>query len=183
MFLIGFYVGRNMMYQKLDQYKPLFKKIMLLGFVIGIPACFATAWFDGDGKSIYKDPLGLLDTSFYAIGMVPLCLAYVCAICMYWIKTKGNNWLRIFAPVGRMALTNYLLQSIISIFIFYGAGLGYGQSIGPVYFIPIVFGIYILQIIFSNFWFRYFQYGPMEWIWRQLTYGRRLPLKKHYDVN
>ncbi len=183
MFLIGFYVGRKMMYQNLQEYKSLFKKLMLWGFVIGIPACFATAWFAEDGKNVYQSPWGLLDSFFYAIGVVPLCLAYVSAVCLYWIKTRGQNWLQIFAPVGRMALTNYLLQSVVAISIFYGAGLGWGQEMGPVYFIPIAIGIYILQIIFSHAWFRYFQYGPLEWIWRQMTYGKRLPLKKSLFEN
>lgn len=183
MFLIGFYVGRKMMYQHLQQYKLLFKKLMFWGFVIGIPACLAMAWFERDEKSIYSSAWGLVDTSFYALGVAPLCLAYVSAICLYWIKTGGKNWLLIFAPVGRMALTNYLLQSVVAIVIFYGVGFGWGQEMGPVYFIPISVGIYILQVIFSHGWFKYFQYGPLEWVWRQLTYGKRLPLRKKIADN
>jgi uncharacterized protein len=84
----------------------------------------------------------------------------------------------VFAPVGRMALTNYLLQTIFGILIFYGLGLGVGQKIGPVYFIPVAIGFYLLQVIFSNMWFTYFQFGPLEWAWRSLTYWKRQPMKK-----
>jgi uncharacterized protein len=77
-----------------------------------------------------------------------------------------------------MALTNYLLQTIFGVLLFYGLGLGLGQKFGLVYLFPIAIGIFILQVIYSNFWFRYFQYGPLEWVWRQLTYGKRLPIRK-----
>jgi uncharacterized protein len=178
MFLIGFYVGRKMMYANLSNYATLLKKLMLWGFIIGLPASFAMAWFAGDGKNVYQSVWGLLDTFFYAIGVVPLSLAYVSAICLYWVKTKGINKLSVFAPVGRMALTNYLLQTIFGVLIFYGVGLGVGQKIGPVYFIPIAIGFYLLQVIFSNIWLKYFQFGPFEWAWRSLTYGKKQPMKK-----
>ncbi len=178
MFLIGFYVGRKMMYANLSNYATLFKKLMLWGFIIGIPASFAMTWFEVDGKNVYQSVWGLLDTFFYAIGVVPLSLAYVSAVCLFWIKTKGINKLNVFAPVGRMALTNYLLQTIFGVLIFYGFALGVGQKIGPVYFIPIAFGFYLLQVHFSNIWLKHFQFGPLEWLWRQLTYGKRLPLRK-----
>lgn len=80
--------------------------------------------------------------------------------------------------MGRMALTNYLMQTILGIIIYYGVGLGYGGHIGPAVFIPIGLCVYTLQIIYSNIWFKYFNYGPMEWIWRMLTYGKRLNIIK-----
>ena len=171
MFLIGFYVGRNMMYANLAQYKPLLKKIMLWGFVVGIPFSIAMAYFEGDDKNIYRSAWGMADTISYAFGVVPLSLAYVSTICLLWVKTKGVSKLHVFASVGRMALTNYLMQTIIACLLFYGVGFGLGQKFGLVYLFPIATGIYSLQVLYSNIWFRYFQYGPMEWIWRQLTYG------------
>jgi len=177
MFLLGFYAGRKMIYINLDQYERLFRLLRKWGFIIGIPCSIALAIFEIDEKGI-PDPMGLLETFFYAISVVPMSLAYVAALCLTWIKTKGNSKWRILAPVGRMALTNYLMQTILGILIFYGLGLGLGGNIGPVLCFPIAIGIYILQIIYSNWWFKYFQYGPLEWVWRQLTYGKRLSLKR-----
>jgi uncharacterized protein len=77
-----------------------------------------------------------------------------------------------------MALTNYLMQTIIGISIYYGVGLGFGSRVGPSFFVPIGIAVYLIQVAYSHFWFRYFNFGPMEWIWRQLTYGKRLPLLK-----
>ena len=178
MFLIGFYVGRKMMYANLGQHIALLKKIRFWGLALGLPASVAMVYFEGDDKQVIASALGLLDSFFYAIGVVPLALAYAASLYLFWIKTGGINKLNVFAPVGRMALTNYMMQTIIAISIFYGAGFGLGQKFGLVYLFPIAIGIFILQVIYSNIWLRYFQYGPLEWIWRQLTYGKKLPLKK-----
>ena len=121
--------------------------------------------------------MGMFDAVTYAISVVPLSLAYVATFCLYW-KKKPVSKLRFLAPVGRMALTNYIMQTVLCIIIFYGVGYGFGGDIGPSVFWPIALGIYILQIIYSNFWFRYFLYGPLEWIWRWLTYGKLLKMLK-----
>jgi len=178
MFLIGFYAGRKGIYQHLEAYRGLFKKIRNYGFTIGIVGSAGRVYFEMDGKNIYSSAWGLMDTLFYAITVVPLALAYVSVICLIWIKAKETTVLRHLAPAGRMALTNYLSQTIICIFLFYGIGLGLGTKFGPVFIYPMAMVIFILQVIFSNYWFRYFNYGPLEWIWRLLTYGKRFPLKK-----
>ncbi len=177
MFLMGFYAGRKMIYASLENYVSLLIKIRRWGFIIGIPSSMAMAYFEIDEKSI-PNASGLFDTLFYALGVVPLSLAYVSAICLNWVKKKGNSNWRILAPVGRMALTNYLMQTILGISIFYGVGFGFGGSIGPTVFIPIGIGIYLFQIIYSNWWMKHFNYGPFEWIWRMLTYGKKLSIRR-----
>ena len=177
MFLLGFYAGRKMMYLHLDNYVLLFKKLRLWGFVVGIPAAIASTYFEIFQKHI-PNPIGLGHTTFYALSVVPLCLAYASVICLHWIKKKGNSKLKVLAPLGRMALTNYLMQTIIGITLYYSVGFGFGGNIGPVIFVPIGLAVYALQVLYSNLWFKYFNYGPMEWIWRQLTYWKKLPLRK-----
>ncbi len=178
MFLLGFYAGRKMIYLRLESYVSLFKKLRRWGLIIGIPAALACTYFEIYGQRI-PNAGGLAHTLFYAISVVPLCLAYVSVVCLRWIKKKGSSKLRFLAPVGRMALTNYLMQTIIGITLYYGVGFNLGGSIGPAYFMPIGLAVYALQIAYSNWWFRHFDYGPMEWIWRQLTYGKGLPLLKN----
>jgi uncharacterized protein len=179
MFLLGFYAGRKMMFLQLENYITLFKKLRLWGFIIGIPAALACTYFELFAQSAMKSAVSTLGYSFfYAISVVPLCLAYASVICLRWIRKSGNSRLKILAPVGRMALTNYLMQTVIGITIYYGVGLGYGGNIGPAIFIPIGIAVYVLQILYSNLWFNYFNYGPLEWIWRMLTYGKRLRILK-----
>ena len=77
------------------------------------------------------------------------------------------------AAVGRLALTNYLMQSALCAFIFTGAGLALVGELNRAMLYPVVLAIWILQIGFSHFWLKHFRFGPMEWLWRFLTYGRR----------
>jgi uncharacterized protein len=166
-----------MMFANLEQHKPLLLRLRKWGFIIGIPANIAIAICEIDGKSV-PHAAGLLDTFFYAIGVMPLSLAYASALTLHWMKRKGETPFKKLAPVARMALTNYLMQTVIGIILFYGIGFGFGGDIGPVIFFPIAFAIYLLQILYSNIWFKHFQYGPLEWIWRQLTYGKKLAIRK-----
>jgi uncharacterized protein len=77
-----------------------------------------------------------------------------------------------FSYVGRMALTNYLVQSLICTTIFYSYGLGLYGRVGPLADLFLGLVIYSLQIPFSQWWLSTHRYGPMEWVWRRLTYGR-----------
>lgn len=179
MFLLGFYAGRKMMYLNLENYISLFKKLRLWGFVVGVPAALLCTYFEiFADKYVGKDYALLGHSLFYAFSVVPLCLAYISIICLHWIKKKGDSRLKILAPMGRMALTNYLVQTIIGVTIYYGAGFGLGGNIGPAIFIPVGLAVYAFQVLYSHLWFKYFNYGPLEWIWRMLTYGKRLKILK-----
>lgn len=180
MFLLGFYVGRKMMYQQLENYVVLFKSLKKWGLIIGIPTGIGLAACEAFGKQI-PHPLGLAQTTLYAISVVPLSLAYASWLCLHWIKTEGNTRWKILAPLGRMALTIYIMQTLMGIFLFYGVGLGWGGNIGPTVFFPIAIGMYLFQIAFSHWWFRYYNYGPLEWIWRMLTYGKYLKITKSIE--
>lgn len=177
MFLLGFYAGRKMMYTQLEIYVPLFRKLRFWGLLVGIPAGVASFYFEFFQEGI-PDPIGLLHSFFYAISVVPLSLAYTAMICLYWIKHNGSGRLKIFAPMGRMALTNYIMQTVFGILLYYGVGLGLGGHTGPSVFIPLGILVYVVQMVYSYWWFRYYNFGPLEWIWRQLTYGKRLLLRK-----
>jgi uncharacterized protein len=179
MFLLGFYAGRKMIYANLENYVSLFRKIRLWGFVIGIPSALACTYFEVFAGEVMNSKLsGMGHTVFYALSVVPLCLAYTSVICLHWIKKKSDSKLKVLAPMGRMALTNYLMQTIIGITIYYGVGFGFGGNIGPSIFIPIGLVVYVFQVLYINIWFKYFNYGPFEWIWRMLTYGKKLRILK-----
>lgn len=126
--------------------------------------------------------MGLKQTIAYALGVAPLALAYASAIALLYIHTSFKKILSVLAPQGRMALTNYLVQTIIGIFTFSHVGFGF-QSLGPAGWTLFALGIFALQVVMSTIWLHYFQFGPMEWIWRQLTYGKRLPLKKNHQLS
>jgi uncharacterized protein len=178
MFLLGYYAGRKMIYIKISENIGLLKNLRKLGFMIGLPFSVGMLYFDLDGKRIPSDWIGLADTICYALGVVPLCLAYTASILLSWNKNRENSWLNLLSPVGRMALTNYLAQTVISMTIYYNLGMGMGAKFGYTYVLMISFGILFFQVLYSHLWFRIANYGPMEWIWRQLTYGKKIPLFK-----
>lgn len=177
-FILGLYVGRKLIYARLEENKALLKKIQARGFMIGLPLSVAYAYFELKGGPHFPDPGALLTTVLYALSVVPLSLAYTSTICLWYLKNSKSRFLNVFAAPGRMALTNYLLQSIIGIGIFYGIGLGLGAKTGLAYVLLIAIAVYIVQVICSFFWLQYFNYGPFEWIWRMLTYGKILKLRK-----
>lgn len=152
MFLVGFLVGRKMIYANLENYVSLFKKIRRWGFIIGIPSAIACTYFEIFASSDMKPGLAHMgDTVFYALSVVPLSLAYVSVICLYWIKSKGNTKWKLLAPLGRMALTNYLMQTFLCITIFYGVGLGFGGNIRPISFLSYCIGYLFITNYLQQF--------------------------------
>ena len=93
-----------------------------------------------------------------------------------------KGWLpgtrRRLAAVGRMAFTNYLMDTVLCTFIFYGWGLGFFGKVSRVEQFGIVLGIWAVQLIVSPLWLERFQFGPLEWMWRSLTYWRLQPMRK-----
>ncbi|WAT15802.1 DUF418 domain-containing protein [Xanthomonas fragariae] len=80
------------------------------------------------------------------------------------------------APAGRMALSNYLLQSLLCTWIFYGYGLGYFEQLSRVWQLPFALALFALQAVLSQLWLRWFRFGPIEWLWRSVTYLRVPPM-------
>ena len=100
------------------------------------------------------------------------------ALCLLYLKGKDARiWSWLAAP-GRMALTNYIGQSVVGMLLFYGIGLGFGASVGLATTELIAFGVFVLQAALSLVWLKYCQFGPLEWIWRMLNYGKKLKLLK-----
>lgn len=170
-FLIGIWVGRKILYQNLLDNKLLIKKIALWGFVIGIPMNVLLVYLN----DIYPYGSTWYVAAFipYALGVVPLAAAYMASIAIL-VKSK-RGFLHYFAPIGRMALSNYIFQSIIAILIFYGVGFGLAFDLPLWQVILITIGIFCGQIVFSTFWLIKFKFGPLEWIWRMMTYGKIIP--------
>lgn len=113
---------------------------------------------------------------FNYAGSVGVALAWV-ALVMLLCKSGALAWLRhALASVGRMAFTNYLSQSLIGAFIFYGWGLGYFGQLSRAELVPIVLGVWAFQLIVSPLWLSRFRFGPMEWLWRSLTYWKPAPM-------
>jgi len=120
--------------------------------------------------------------SLYDIHRVLVALGHVGLLTLMYKSGVFHGFLKLYACVGQMAFTNYLSQSIICTLIFYGYGLGYFGQFERYELFYFIFGIWIFQIIFSNLWLKYFLYGPLEWVWRSLTYWKRQPMLRSREV-
>jgi uncharacterized protein len=116
--------------------------------------------------------------NFYQEKRLLLALGHL-GLLMTLYKLKIMDWFfRLMAAVGQMAFTNYLMQSIICTFIFFGYGLSWFGTLQRYQLYYVVAGVWIFQIIFSNIWLRYYRFGPFEWLWRSLTYWKRQPMRR-----
>jgi uncharacterized protein len=174
LFILGLYIGRNRIYAHIANHQSLLKKIRLYGFAAGLPLSVLYAWSAMNGR-----PSGLTGHAvIYAVSVVPLCLAYLSAISLWHLRHQESRIVKLFAAPGRMALTNYVMQSVFGAVIFYGTGFGLGATMGLVYVELVAIGIFTVQVIYSCAWLRYLQFGPLEWLWRMFTYGKLLKIRQ-----
>lgn len=182
MFLLGFYAYRRGFFQDLAGNRPLIRRVLVYGLTLGLIGNVSFALLAGNEANFPPSAAGVFGVITYAFGVPALALGYVALVATLWQKPAFQRPLSVLAPVGRMALTNYLLQTIICVTIFYGYGFGQFGRFGAVAATLTGIAIFLVQIILSNIWLRFFRYGPMEWIWRQLTYRKRLELRLKPDV-
>ena len=121
---------------------------------------------------------GLLFSSVYAIGVFPLSMVYLIFFALIFENEKVRNLLLFISPAGKMAFTNYIMQSILGIVLFYRIGFGLMEQFGPLFLTFLALVIFISQTIFSKMWLSVFRFGPLEWLWRSLTYGQKQPFMK-----
>ena len=170
LFLLGFYIGRNKLYKDLESRASWLKKIVIYGVPVMLPLSALYAWSGSTGYPYGK----AVHTIIYTISVYPMGIIYIAGVCLLFLKTKEWRLWKLLAAPGRMALTNYIGQSIIGMFLFYGIGCGLGASLGLFETEIIAFFVFVLQVLFSLCWLKIFRFGPLEWIWRMLTYGQWL---------
>jgi uncharacterized protein len=125
---------------------------------------------------LVPDLHGFAWTILLCIGSTGLCFFYAAALTLLFQEPAWRAALRGLAPVGSTALSNYLLQSVFAIAIFYGIGFGLYSRVSTIVALLIACGIFAAQIVLARIWTSYAIYGPVEWLWRQFTYQRRFPL-------
>ena len=133
------------------------------GMAVGLPAAFLATPLMRGAHFALPDGRLVLGLALYLAGSIGLALAYLA------IVTRHADRLRFLAPVGRMALTNYLLQSLFWTTIFYGYGFGLWGNIPRAIQIPLSVLFFAGQVVLSQVWMKAHRYGPMEWLWRAVT--------------
>ncbi len=149
--------------------------LILVGYAVGLAINFM------ETKMVLSDNFAALTLlkadQTYQIGRLFTTIGHV-GLFMLFIKSGALRWLqKSLAAVGTMALTNYLMHSVITSIIFYGFGFSLYGRLQRYELYYIVFSIWIFQLIVSPIWLRHFQYGPVEWVWRSLTYQKKQPFR------
>lgn len=174
LFLLGLYIGRNRIYAGLACHRKEIGRTGTISLLVGLPLSVVYAWDSVSGHPFGDTVASLL----YAVSVVPMGISYMAGMAWLFMKYETSGMWRYIAAPGRMALTNYIGQSLIGILLFYGIGFGWGASVGLGTTELIACGVFVVELLCSLAWLRYFRYGPLEWIWRMLTYGEYLKIKK-----
>ena len=171
LFLLGYYLASTKFFT--ERIKS--KKLLVVSLVTGIVCTSVAKW---TGGSTTQFPPILSNTFYYKTmlysGQLSLSLFYMSLIANIAGTAIGRHRSEFLKPVGKMALSNYFFQTMICIIIFYNFGFNLIGAIGLIFIMAIAILVLIIQIHFSKIWLRYFKFGPMEWIWRSLTYKKRI---------
>lgn len=174
LFLVGFAIGKEKVYADVPSHAALLRRVLLWGLAVGMPVGILYTWGSMGGA-----PWGRVWQSvFYLFSVYPMGFAYAAGFALLFDRAPEASGWKLLSNPGRMACTNYLSQSVIGIILFYGIGFGLGNRVGLLGTEIIALGVYAFQIAFSTVWMKWFRFGPVEWVWRMLTYGEVLPLKR-----
>lgn len=123
-------------------------------------------------SATHDHPWGLaVHSLLYAVSVAPLGIAYMLVVSLWQRPFLSFRW------AGRIALTCYIGQSLIGILLFYGIGFAWGTTFGLIHIEAIALIIFFVEVLSCRLWFHFFRFGPLEWLWRMLTYGRWMPLR------
>ncbi len=175
MLLLGMWVSRHKWYATpqlfLQWFAPYIRWVFPLALAVNFGMSFISwdHYYGGDG-------LGWLKTLLYFLGVVPLSLCYV----YFFVKAftvRSSYFLEAFNYVGRMALSNYIFQSLLYVAFFRGPFMAFGGQVGPLICMLPVILIFPLQVWASKWWLERFRFGPLEWAWRSMTYRSWQPMR------
>lgn len=172
-FLFGLYIWRQGYLRNPAAHLGWWQRAQRIGLPVGIAGNLIVVALQWTYEPNPMRP-SVLNFTMFAIqsfAIPALSLGYAATVVLLWQDAVWRQRLLPFSYVGRMALTNYLMQSLICTTIFYSYGLGLYGRVGPLADLGLALAIYALQIPFSRWWLSGHAYGPMEWVWRTMTYG------------
>lgn len=165
MFLLGLTVGRSGVLDEPQQYQSFLRRWWKWALVVGLVGNALLLWG-------YEAQVSWMVSIGIHIGAPALAFVYVSAVLL------NVERLRALAPLGQMALTNYLTHSIVFTTLFYAYGLAWYDQLAPTLTVVLVLVMFAAQIILSQWWMARYRYGLMEWLWRSLTYGQMQAMRR-----
>ena len=177
-FLIGRWLVDSGRLRDPAAHRGFFSGLALVGLLLGATGVLASLSFGTRFDAVTEAGQATLAQAWMAAGSLPLSLAYLALFVLLATTAAGARLLGLLAPAGRMALTLYLMQSLLASLVFYGYGLGLAGELGRAAQLGFVLLVFALQLLFAHWWLARFQFGPMEWLWRAGTYGYWPPLRR-----
>ena len=177
LFVLGAWFIRSGAMRDPESHLRLYKRLRGWGLLLGLPAVALGLWLSPGMTSGAAGPRAAIGTTWLFVGNLLLCLGYMATIVLALRKPRWRERLAWLAPAGRMALTNYLMQSVICTLVFYRYGLDYFDRLPRAWQPVFVLALFALQVAFSRWWLARYRFGPMEWLWRWATYGKRPPMR------
>lgn len=180
-FMVGVAVARSGCLSDPAKYRRAF---LLLAFsVLPVGLLFEhdwlfTGWMTAHGWLSRPLSIQIVGHTINSVGVLCMTAGYVAVFALSWSWRPLNRLLMLFAPAGRMALTNYLLQTVVNYLLFCSFGLDLIGEVGVAGCLALTLAVFVAQLIVSRWWLEAFDFGPFEWLWRWWTYGARPPLRK-----
>ncbi len=178
-FLFGAFTWRAGLIQEAQRHHRAIRAIFVVLLPIGLVANAVYIAADRLHMPQSQNALGFFSHFF---GQYTLGYAYLAGLILLHLSGRATGMFRALAPVGRMALTNYLTHSVVFTLIFNGYGLGLMGEIGEVSAYLLAIALYGLQVVGSDWWLKRYRFGPMEWLWRSLTYRKTQPMLRTAHV-
>lgn len=180
-FLLGYWAGRRGLLQRPAEHRLLLRRLLIGGLLAGGTVSCMIEFADFGAIDALPGMTGAIAVFAKRVllrsGPLALGIAYAAGFALLWLRPRWRRTLGILAPVGRMALSNYLMQTVVCLCVFYGYGLGVGPRYGLVGWLGACALLFAAQILLSHWWLARFRFGPMEWLWRSLTYLRPQPMR------
>ncbi len=174
LFLLGILLGRHGVLIAPHRFPRVRNRMLWVGFGVGLPLNLLAA-------TLHSGPAGFFMENAVEVCFGPLVAVGVLTVLAMIAESKRlASVQRAVAAVGRMAFSNYILQSVLASIIFYSWGFGLFGKLDRLEMLLAVAGIWTVNLVFSSHWLRAFQFGPLEWLWRSLTEGRRMPFRKEF---
>jgi len=183
MFLLGFVIGRSGVLRDIPGHETSIARMRLWGLGLGLTAMAAERVLAATyGYAVFREQqagtgIQLTGDLLFTFGATALALGYAATLIITAQAPRGRAALMPLAAVGRLALTVYLTQTLMFTTLFYGYGFGQVFRLGPAIVTAWAVVIFAVQIVVCQWWLRHFYFGPVEWLWRSLTYLKWQPLR------
>ncbi|MBM4089701.1 MAG: DUF418 domain-containing protein [Planctomycetes bacterium] len=177
MMVLGLSVGKSRLIRDIAGYRPFLRRVCWWGLVVGLVGNFVYVYCGERSVRMIPSGMGLLSTAGQIVGAPALAIFYMASLALAAERVVWRRRLNWLAQVGRMALSNYLLQSLVCATLFFGSGFGLYGTFGIAGGVLVTICVYALNVLISSCWLRHFRFGPMEWVWRSLSYGRWQPIR------